>query len=143
MERDVTAVSITKPMATIAKVVATIAVIPLVPLVLKVLLYRYSRSPGPQELAAYLLVLLPFWIALWRRGVAPARRVMAFAAGLGNGALIFLAGDPVKGLVVARAPDPQFRLVPFISYLALTFASWIVAGFVAYWIAAPTNSAQK
>ena len=138
-----TAGNITKPTATIAKVVATIGAIPLLPTVLRMLLWRYQSMTWSQGAATYLLVLLPFWIALWRPQVPPARRITSFAAGLGNGVLLFLACDLIKGLVIARTPDLEFRLVPFIGYQALTFASWMVAGFVTYWIAAPRTARQN
>src|SRR5205823_6341764 len=83
-EQHVTAGNITKPTATIAKLVATIAAIPLLPTVLRMLLWRYQSMTWSQGAATYLLVLLPFWIALWRPQVPPARRITGFAAGLGN-----------------------------------------------------------
>jgi hypothetical protein len=140
VERDVTTGNFAKAAAIIAKLAATIVVIPVAHMALKALLYRYHSLTFSQQISAYLLVLLPFWIVLWRRGVAPEPRVIGFAAGLGIGVLLFLAGNQVKWLVIARAPDPQFRLTPFIGYLALTFASWIVAGSIAYWIATPTTA---
>jgi hypothetical protein len=142
-EGRVTARNITSTMAIIAKVVATIVAIPLLPMVLRVYLSRYQSMTWSQGGASCLLVLLPFWVVLWRREVTPERRVVGFAAGLGTGVVLFVAGDLIKGLVIARTPDPEFRITPFIGYQILTFASWTVAGLLTYWIAAPATARQK
>ena len=127
-------------MRNIVKIIATIAAVPLLPMVLRACFYRVMSFTWSEGLATYLLVLLPFWVALWRPQVPLARRAIAFGAGVGNGVLLFLAGGVVKGWVIVRHPPayvPEFQLLPFLVYQAMTIASWVGAGALAYWTAAP------
>jgi hypothetical protein len=132
----------------VIKAILTIVATPLLPMVLRACFYRLMSLTWSQGLATYLLVLLPSWIALWRPGVPPIRRAIAFGAGAGNGVLLFLVGDLVKGWVIVRHPPdwaPVFHMLPFLGYQALTIASWVVAAALAYWVAAPraANSERK